>query len=481
MFYLHSFNMEVVIIIYIPTNVYPNGHAVDTSVNNNFSLTFNGDKLSAYQFYILDELGSQVYASNKVALSSSSVYNGDTFEFSIPSGCVDNGNNYLWNCVLWEENPTMFIGSGVVQEGSNNSAVVIRQHSNLKPQMFLSIRDELRKITQIDTNEETQLCTVSLDVSFSFTPTNTDTYRLLSDFIQTPNYLFKARSSPVVSITNLPDSLDYKSYTFQGAFSQNEGVTIKYYSWNLYDSDGQLIDTTGLIYRSDLVYSFDGFMPNQSYSIELIVETQDGVSISTGQQDFSVTSSSMDFSIAPVVECLTQENALKVSWVRDRQAIGVATGDYEFINDLPFIDTNSVHIKSGEIYYDNESGAALNISEDSFTIFLSVNLEEDKEGNLLSLDGDRNYSLCYSGYKFVWVMGMPSNKIVYKRFLVEKFPLQSNSTPEADCGYIWDDSSVSQTWNDSYYWVESVRNLSTKQFKITLTPTNMTVIEVQGE
>lgn len=452
--------------IYQPISVYPLNVAVDGSKTVDFSFEFSGDKLYAYQVIVYENNSTtSVYTGTKQTVSD--IYNGDTVTFQA-TGKISNGKNLVWNVTLWEQNPTIFIVSGKFQSGSSGTSLKIRQHPSLKANMFIKYKDVLKKITAYDYDTGT----ATIESAFTSTPASGDLYEIYSDFIISPNYFFKSRTTPTVSIGSFTSPITSRQYTFSATYAQQENIAIKHHTWNLYDDTDSLVDTSGQVFSSNLKYSFDGFVGGKTYSIECIVETQDGVIVTTNKTQFSVSYAAPDISVPPKIEIDYNKNAAIVTWVKDRQSIGTATGDYSFVEDFPQQGKTSVNILDGEIYYDTVSDSPLSVDESNYTVLLSTVLNDSKDGKIIGIhttDGIE-YGVSFEKYGLWFFYGNETNKIM--DFFYE---LRSGQTisgvPENNIGYIWDDTDV---WDNTKYWTETITLISNKRLLIGMTPLDTT-------
>lgn len=105
--------------------------------------------------------------------------------------------------------------------------------------------------------------------------------------------VFIAREAPTLVITNFEPELQNVSKTFNATYQQAQNDAISWCRWQLARIDRQgspsVIEDTGTISTSVLTYQYDGFLTGYTYSINCTVETQNGVQVSTGWMEFSVS------------------------------------------------------------------------------------------------------------------------------------------------------------------------------------------------
>lgn len=126
-------------------------------------------------------------------------------------------------------------------------------------------------------------------------------------YIQTYNYLnqissnsnsiqFYCYTTPTFNFQNIPLSgiINSQSYDFEVYYYQNEFESLNSYIFNLYNSQGNLIATSGTLYSQNLSnelvisYKFDGFANNTNYYVRATGITAEGTQISTNLNLFYV-------------------------------------------------------------------------------------------------------------------------------------------------------------------------------------------------
>ena len=106
---------------------------------------------------------------------------------------------------------------------------------------------------------------------------------------------FKCFSTAIVEFTNLPvgNIINSSNFTFNGRYSQAESELMDFAVFNLYDSTGSLISTSGNIYNTstppiELTHEFNGFSSATTYKISLSGTTVNGATFTTGLIDIYV-------------------------------------------------------------------------------------------------------------------------------------------------------------------------------------------------
>lgn len=104
--------------------------------------------------------------------------------------------------------------------------------------------------------------------------------------------MIEGRSTPTVSINAIPSPLTVRSYGITGSYSQAQGDPLAYVRWQIAQADNRaepFLDTGKIRGTGQLRVDYDGFFTDTTYSVMLTVETQMGITVSTGWVDFSVS------------------------------------------------------------------------------------------------------------------------------------------------------------------------------------------------
>lgn len=107
---------------------------------------------------------------------------------------------------------------------------------------------------------------------------------------------FNCYAQPVFRFTNVSEHavVNNATFEFQAQYNQTQGEILNEYTFNLYDTAGILISTSGKKYNTNstlpfnISYTFSGLGDNTAYTIEVVGRTSGGTNITTGRVDFSV-------------------------------------------------------------------------------------------------------------------------------------------------------------------------------------------------
>lgn len=193
--------------------------------------------------------------------------------------------------------------------------------------------------------------------------------------------------------------LKAKNCYFKATYEQAEGVPLKRYGWKLTDADsGQvLVDTIShnQIYgtANNIICSYDGFLNNGKYSIELYVETQNNAILITEPINFIVQYKTTFLTNDFKVEALSKEPSNILDWADATIISGKSNGVINYKENYPIIDyssstpNTSVEIKdNSNITFDYGSTSNLDIPEDSY-IVLSTQLLNSNDTAIFVAEG----------------------------------------------------------------------------------------------
>lgn len=171
--------------------------------------------------------------------------------------------------------------------------------------------------------------------------------------------------------------LPSKKAIFKGSYEQEQFVSISYFRWVLYklqyDSEEvtEIVKDTGMIPSVDFQFSYDGFLNDEKYAIQIFVQTLDNVEAQTDLIKFKV--SYINYTIDNMLNAENSpiEHGIIVEWSNLRLIKGEIEGSSHYEDDIP-----------------TEGKTSLTLDKDSKLVF-----DKDKQ-RPLSLDFDANQILC---------------------------------------------------------------------------------------
>lgn len=203
---------------------------------------------------------------------------------------------------------------------------------------------------------------------------------------------FVTRALPSISINNVPGTLGTREYTFTASYSQAQGDALNWVRW-LVAVEGQgdtpILDTGNIYGTADLQVSYDGFFSGTTYGVQCMIQTQNGVSATTGWKMFSVSYSSTPLSSSANATGCTGRNAVLVSWPSVLYIPGSASGSYS-------TSGNTATLASGSsITWSTANNVAMSFAP-TWSIAYSGKAKSG-DANLLSVGTSRgNISLVYT-------------------------------------------------------------------------------------
>lgn len=177
--------------------------------------------------------------------------------------------------------------------------------------------------------------------------------------------VFKAYAAASVTISNLPETVTSRSYTFVATVTQAQGVAVQRFGWIIRNKD-TLEETVNTIdenniYSSDVRLTYDGFLSGTTEEIRVKCWMNDGTEVETQFQSFDVSYQLVAFENLVVAEP-QEDSGVIVKWNKLTYINGTSTGskvsyvdgDDEYSGTFLRLGYNS------SVKYDNVTGAPMN-------------------------------------------------------------------------------------------------------------------------
>lgn len=177
--------------------------------------------------------------------------------------------------------------------------------------------------------------------------------------------VFKAYAAASVTISNLPQTVTSRSYTFIASVTQAQGVAVQRFGWIIRNKD-TLEETVNTIdenniYSSDVRLTYDGFLSGTTEEIRVKCWMNDGTEVETEFQSFDVNYQLVAFENLVVAEP-QEDSGVLVKWNKLTYINGSSTG-----SNLSYVDGDDEYsgtfLRLGyntSVKYDNVTGAPMN-------------------------------------------------------------------------------------------------------------------------
>ena len=141
-----------------------------------------------------------------------------------------------------------------------------------------------------------------------------------------------------------------QSKEFIPTYTHPQNVLVNKFQAFLYSSNSELLDSSDLIYSSNVKYSFDGFLSGVSYGVRFVITDNVGQETDTGIVTFNVSYSSPSLIIQADAENVCKDSCIKVSWGNLIQILGTVSGTYSYVQqDYLDLGTHGLHLDSSSI------------------------------------------------------------------------------------------------------------------------------------
>ena len=308
-----------------PINVQPQNIAIDATVHNPISFTFQGDRLAETWYRIYDyDTGALVW--NVRAGSVTGIYNGYNVAKNLNANSLTNNKHYVMTMQLIQKTADgtdfindMYVCGGKVEGAESRTVIYIaadietiyplnsfqgeyfRASVNDVPidNMAIKINGESHNILSYKAEVEVGgkiYGRIIVDSAFSFDVTSDMNYYVYSSFIITPQYYFETIATPTMTLSY---DLHDNRIVCMGDYTQSQNEMIKHFNLKLHWSDTQitesaynlweqteLVGESGKIYSQLIEYTFwDSYRHNKTvktsdyYRIECEITTQNGMTL----------------------------------------------------------------------------------------------------------------------------------------------------------------------------------------------------------
>ena len=179
---------------------------------------------------------------------------------------------------------------------------------------------------------------------------------------QTTASIIVARSDPTLVLDAIDNPVTDKAYSFTATYTQAQGDAIKWVRWQIAyadDEDNPFYDTGNIYGTGELQADYDGFLTGTNYAVKCTIETQNGVDVTTGWNDFPV-SYSLPTAAGTATACMVRgDSCVWVSWDRVISADGYSVmrqtvGDNRLIKIADVVSTagqlRDYSARSGQTY-----------------------------------------------------------------------------------------------------------------------------------
>lgn len=153
-----------------PVNAHPNnGVNINANEENKFYTFIEGSSsiVTAYKISIYDSSTfEKVYETNKINLTQN-LYAGEELSINVPldSG-MTNGNSYYWVLRLYQDLSDIFVTNTTILD-AEKTLIRIRWHNNVESEMYISYKNETRKIISYTKESSGNTGLIVIDSPFS--------------------------------------------------------------------------------------------------------------------------------------------------------------------------------------------------------------------------------------------------------------------------------------------------------------------------
>jgi hypothetical protein len=325
--------------------------------------------------------------------------NQNTVYHQLPINVLENGKAYKWSATLY------WSTSGRYNEDDkiDGSLTSVENYFDARKKPTLGLKN-YRQVFTIPFNYVTTTNDISMVTADNniVTISNGSSVRLvtIADDDETQaniEYIDEDTNSTytgTIEVSNLSGlglydtSTNYvlqsKKVTFKGLYEQEQYSSISYFRWILYklQSDTEevteTVKDTGMIPSVDFQFSYDGFLNDEKYAIQIFVQTLDNVEVQTDLIKFKVSYITYEIDNMLNAENSPIEHGIIVEWSNLRLISGEISGTSHYESGIPTEEKTSLTLdKDSELVFNKDKGKPLSLDFDANQI-LCTRFDEDR-------------------------------------------------------------------------------------------------------
>lgn len=333
----------------------PNEKVIDPADSNVFSLVIDGQTCTAYEFYVYTMQNDLVGgAGSGFVILPEVLYNGDTLAHTLPAGSLEPGNTYKWQVNLFTNH--MVVTS---VDTISNTILVANHNLSTGDTIFVTSSDSLpsplvwNKVYYVRRLDRDTLALFEyiegarndagrVDITGAGAGTIS-----IYNVAQSEQVVFSAYNDPVVAFP--PEQINTPVHTFRPIYSHPQGVIVNNFEAIMASSVSESRQSSGVIYRSRMEYTFDGLLNGETYWVKFIIVTNVGQRYDTGFIPFEVSYNAPDLGMTPSAVSDYLSASVSINWPGIVQIPGHLVGDYEFINGYSTPENMALHLRDGSV------------------------------------------------------------------------------------------------------------------------------------
>lgn len=360
-------------LIYKPIRQYmsPQNITINPTEENTFSLIIDGKQCVAYRFSIYDFSNNRIVppSGDRIALSPI-LYNGDTLEITVDENVLTAGESYKWMVELYANDLTV-----TNVETSTGTLTVANHNLNTGDMIYIQSTETLptgyAELTQYYIRKYSAN-TLGLYPTYEGAKSDTDNNDAIkpstvgSGTITISNVAISEQvpfyTANIPTLTLLPDTITTQKHMFVPTYTHAENILVNNFIAYLYNSDGVLLNTSDVIYSSNVKYEFDGLLSGQTVMVRFEATNIMGQICDTGIVEFTVDYPQPTLNIKPIVTNNYNNGSMSLNWDAAIYSFGTAIGTFQYI------EGGGIHLDDGTIVsFDNLIINEINTDGDIWT------------------------------------------------------------------------------------------------------------------
>lgn len=242
------------------------------------------------------------------------------------------------------------------------------------------------------------------------------TYYNTTDYSESGEAFFTAFGTPTIEFDNFIPIVTTQSYEFIINYTHPQDVAIRKFKFILYDNNNEILEETEWRFSGNIRHTFEGFINESQYGVKCIVEDQNGITVETDIQTFTIEYGELTVPSFPTVKQKEELSAVEIEWYA-KQIIGqVEGGSHIYLNNFMVEGNNALELGEDAILNFN-----FDIPKD-FSLTFYIKLDTDFQGVFCKLND--SYYIGYENDRFYFhnngvnIYGIPRSIPAYPFYVV---------------------------------------------------------------
>lgn len=351
-------------LIYKPARQFmtPNNVPIEPAVDNEFSLSIDGQICKAYRFtaYDLENKLVEAASSGRVDLPEP-LYDGDILRHTVAADVFTAGSTYKWQMDLYANDLDCTLDGNTIKCANHNFvtgdtvfvSAIAPDPAEGEEAVSASLPEPLKENTLYYVRK---LDSGTFALYEYLEGSKNDAGRIeitgtlvgdlvVSNVVTSEQVAFGAYNLPTITFDS--QTIPQQSWVFAPEYSHPQNVMINNWTATVRTDNSDDYDTSGAVYRSKMEYEYDGLMSGMTYYVRFDIETNVGQKVTTGYVPFVVDYATPEIDIVPTAQNDEYNAAMIVNWGGLVNIVGEVSGTHSYINPFAFTGNKGLLLGPG--------------------------------------------------------------------------------------------------------------------------------------